>query len=198
MSTRKSFVIANIALIVIALCYSPLYSGIRVAWSMNAMAFVPTQKTLQSNIAFQVAGKVTFQEGKIGTITLICPLSSGPLIPETQTGTEFVIKQLSLTYRDGDAEGSSGVVSATLRIVNKETGHVSNLENVSSNAPGAPNSGPKTYVTHGEPKLNTGAPMPGINHKLNLNKYFYYIQITLKRTNPNIPVAVMGVTLSFG
>jgi hypothetical protein len=198
MNKKKIFAVIITTLILGNFYSPPAFSAIRVGWAMDAMGCVPTEETAKKNIMIQVAGKVKFRDGQIGSITLICPLSSGSLTPETSHGGEFTVKQLSLTYKDGDAGAPNGLVSASLRFVNKKTGNVADLESVNSNSSGSPNSGPSGFATHGKPNLNTGAPKPGINHNLSFFKNFYYVQITLKRTSPNIPVSVMGVTLWFG
>lgn len=177
---------------------STAWSGIRIGWSMDAMGCVPTEETARKNILIQVAGKVKFKKGKTGSITLICPISAAPLTPETSTGSASTVKQLLLTYKDGDAGAPGGLVTASLRFVDRKTGHIANLGVVSSNSPQAPNSGPKGFATYGRPNLKTNTPVPGINHSFRFSKYFYFIQITLKRSSPNIPVSVMGVSLRLG
>ncbi|WP_457668881.1 hypothetical protein [Thiolapillus sp.] len=187
------------SVLVLGMCYSSIASsGIRVGWSMDAMGCVPTEETARKNILIQVAGKVKFRKGKTGSITLICPISSAPLTPETISGSASTIKQLLLTYKDGDAQAPGGLVSASLRFVDRKTGHIANLESISSNTPAAPNSGPGGFATYGKPKLKTNTPVPGINHSFRFSKYFYFIQITLKRSSPRIPVSVMGVALRLG
>ena len=182
------------------LTFSSLASnaGIRTGWSMNAMACTPTEETARKNNMIQVAGKVKFKGQATGKITLICPVTSGILIPETKHGSQFTIKQVQLTYKDGDAGAVNGGVSVTFRAVNKKTGHVKDLEKFSSNSRGAPNSGPKGFATYGEPVLNTGKPNHGLNHNLSFQKNFYYLQITIERKNPKVPVSVMGVSLLLG
>lgn len=172
--------------------------AIRTGWAMDSMGCIITEESAQKNIAFQVAGKTTFRDGAVGTFTLICPISSGPLIPETRHGEDFVVKQLEMTWQDGDAEGPAGAVTVQLRHVNKKTGHVETIIGFDSNSLGVPNSGPSQFATHGVPDLTQGVPNHGINHRLNFQTHYYYIQVTVKRTNARVPVKFMGASLWFG
>ena len=153
------------------------------------MAAVPTSSTIENKLYNSQAGRVLFKEGKSGTINLICPIT------EKIYGNE-IPQKLSITYRDGDGhEGKNSSVSATLRRIRKSDGHVETIKNsaVSSNNANAPNSGPTGWRTH---YSNTsGFPQNNINYSWEMSKYFYYVQITLKKLNRVTPLGVLGVAL---
>jgi len=157
----------------------------RVIWSFNAMAATPAGESISENLYDALAGKVIFREGKTGNIALICPISDGDL-----SGAH--LRSLRITYRDGDGKVGLSVVSASMRRVRKSDGHVETLPNseVSSNDSNAFSSGPDGWITH-----TSGSPGHVINHTLNLTNFYYYVQINLKRTDPAVPIGVMGVDL---
>jgi len=155
-----------------------------VVWSYNVMACEPAGAPIKRNLHASLAGKVVFKEGKTGNIALICPIS-GDL-------GKTLLRSLRLTYRDGDGKEGPSVVSAGIRRVRRSNGHVESLPNgsVSSNDSNAVNSGPSGWATH-----QSGAPGRVLNHVIDLDNFYYYVQINLKRTDANVPLAVMGVYL---
>lgn len=158
-----------------------------IEWSYNAMAAVPTPATLRDDLCDYLAGRVRLREGKTGTANLICPVPA--------TFHQKHLRRLLLTYGDGDHGGDASEVRAAIRFIRKGDGHVQTVGNnqewstVSSNDDNAPNSGPSGWATH---QSNRGFERIGV---LDFNKRYYYVQITLKRSNPDIPVRAMGVEL---
>lgn len=155
----------------------------RVVWSFNAMACEPAGAPISADLHDSLWGVVRFKEGKTGNIALICPISHE---------LNAQLRSLRLTYRDGDGHEGPSVVSAAVRRVRRSDGYVATLLNgdVSSNDSNAPNSGPTRWATH-----QSGTSGRVMNHAPDTLNYYYYIQINLKRTDPNVPLAVMGVHL---
>ncbi len=151
-----------------------------VVWSCNAMAFEPVgAPTIKRDLHTSQSGRVIFKEGKTGTIVLAAQI----------TKNLGYLRSLRLTYRDGDGKEGPSVVSANIRRVRRSDGHVAALANstVSSNDSNAANSGPSGWATH-----QSGAPGNVIQQGMDLDKYYYYVQIALKRTDSAVPLAVMG------
>lgn len=155
-----------------------------VVWSSNAMACEPAGAPIARDLYDSLAGKVRFREGKSGRIALICPISDD--LGSAQ------LRSLRLTYRDGDGKEGPSVVSAAIRRVKRSDGHIETLRNgdVSSNDSNAVNSGPTGWATH-----QSGAPGAVLGHVLDLDKFYYYVQINLRRTDAAVPLGAMGVHL---
>ena len=149
-----------------------------IVWSCNAMGAVPTPPTLQQDLIAVEAGRVSFNEGKTGTANLVCPVGTltsrlhGPL------------ESLSITFAVG--AGAGAVAEASLRRVDRNTGHVETVENGHVTSEGH-NPLPAHWRTEST---------SGLTDSLEDPRFFYYVQITLKRTSPNMKVIVQGVTLS--
>lgn len=158
-------------------------------WSYNAMAATPTPASLREDLYDSIAGKVKFREYKTGTINLICPVPA--------TFHQDRPWQIHLTYQDGDHGADTTVVSAAFRSVHASDGHVETvggqLGDVSSNDAGAPDSGSDGWATHS----STTGFVKISNEHLNFNDNLYYVQITLKRSDPDVPVGAMGVYMIF-
>ncbi|MGH8575568.1 MAG: hypothetical protein ACREXJ_01315 [Gammaproteobacteria bacterium] len=156
----------------------------KVVWSSNAMACEPAGAPIARDLHDSLAGIVRFRDSKTGTIALICAIYDD--LGNTQ------LRSLRLTYRDGDGKEGPSVVSAAIRRVRRSDGHVATLPNgdVSSNDSNAVNSGPNGWATH-----QSGAPGSVLNHVLDLENFYYYVQINLKRTDAAVPLGVMGVHL---
>jgi hypothetical protein len=160
----------------------------KVVWSCNAMAAVPAISAVRNQLYEVRAGRVIFKEGKSGTINLFCPITRdlGPSL-----------RSLHLTYRDGDGhKGKTSSVTAAIRRVNKKTGHVTSFKfgTVSSNDVAAPDSGPKGWKTHQSARASET--LLNQNHHMDLGNFYYYVQITMRRTDDKVPLAVMGVYLT--
>ncbi len=200
--TSKLFIGRLAALFFTCLLSVNAYAQSQVVWSFNAMAAVPAIPAVGDQLYEVRAGRVIFKEGESGTINLFCPITRdlGPL------------RSLFLTYRDGDGWLYPASVTATLRRVNRRTGHVTsfNYGTVSSNDPGdfsdvdtpiqpAPNSEIDGWATHQSAKPGKfGGPAETLlnqTHRMDLWNFYYYVQITMKRTDGMIPLAVMGVYL---
>lgn len=156
----------------------------RVVWSCNAMAAQQAGAPIVAGLYDALAGGVRFREGRTGNIALICP------ILDDLGGVG--LRSLRLTYRDGDGKQGPSEVSAVIRRVRRSDGHVATLENgdVTSNAVAAPNSGPTGFATH-----QSGSPGNVLNHVIDLENFYYFVQINLKRSDAGVPLAVMGVHL---
>lgn len=157
------------------------------------MAATPTPATLRDDLYDSQGGKVRFREHKTGMINLICPLPAN-----FHKKTPW---QLHLTYRDGDHQADTSEASAALRSVRVSDGHVEtvgiqaqgdHLGDVSSNDDDAPDSGSDGWASHSS---TTGFGKVS-NQPLDFNENQYYVQITLKRSDYDIPVGAMGVFLS--
>lgn len=159
-----------------------------IVWSCNAMAATPTPKTLDEGLVDALAGRVRFREGRAGTANLICPIG-----PSSEKLANFTVRSLHLTYRDGDGKEGPSVVSAALRRINKATGHVETVRNggVSSNHDKATNSGPDGFASH---QSATGGQT--IGESLDLDRFYYYVQITLRRSDAAVPLVVQGAFLT--
>ena len=169
----------------IIICPSVAFS--EVLWSCNAMAAQPAGIPVLIDKHESSHGNVRFKDGKSGTISLICPVTYWP-------GPGY-IRTLVLTYRDGDGHEGPSEVSAALRRVKRSssTTDIRTLPNgrVSSNDSNAPNSGPKGWETHQSAKVGNV-----ISHVPDFINYYYYVQITLKRNDDNVPLGVMGVYMT--
>ncbi len=186
--SRTRSMTRSIALSVIALGLGSISDAAlaqsRIVWSSNAMACEPAGAPIARDLHDSLAGVVRFKDGQIGNIALICPIS--------QNLGSTMLRSLRITYRDGDGRQGPSSVTAALRRVRRTDGHVATLRNgeVGSNQPTAPNSGPNGWATH-----QSGAPGQVLNHSLDLANFYYYVQINLRRTDPSVPLAVMGVHL---
>jgi hypothetical protein len=155
-----------------------------VVWSANAMACVQAGAPIVPNLYDALSGAVRFRVNQVGNIALICSI-------DHSTG-QSGLRSLRLTYRDGDGSLGPSEVRAVVRRIRRTTGAVTTLANseVRSNAPNAPNSGPTGWATH-----TSGSPGNVMNHLMDLVNYYYYVQINLERTDPGVPLSVMGVHL---
>lgn len=156
-----------------------------IIWSHDAMAAVPTPATLRGDLYDSVAGRVKFREDETGTVNLICP------VPASLHDRH--VRSLFLTYQDGDGREGPSVASAALRSIRKEDGHVETVANgnVSSNDDDAENSGPDGWVTH-----QSASAGDTIEHDMDFDRHYYYVQITLERSDPSVPVGAIGVYLT--
>ena len=156
----------------------------RVVWSCDAMGAEPAGAPIATGLHDALAGAVRFRDGQVGNVALVCP------ILDDLGGVG--LRSLRLTYRDGDGRQGSSEVAAVIRRVRRSDGHVESLANggLSSNDSNAPNSGPTGFVTH-----TSGSPGNVLNHRVDLQDFYYFVQINLKRTDAAVPLAVMGVHL---
>ena len=159
--------------------------SVRVLWSYNAMAAVPTRSTLERKLYETWAGRALFRKGKTGILNLICPVS------ENLDG--FRIHNLVLTYQDGDGPHGPAETRAVLRWIRRSDGHVETIENgaVSSNDTNAPDSGMKGWASN--QSASSGETM---NHVVDFENHYYYVQITMKRNNAAVPLGAIGVYLT--
>jgi hypothetical protein len=151
------------------------------------MAGSPTPATLESELYDALAGRVRFRSGKTGTANLIYPVPA--------TLDDRFVRSLFLTYRDGDGRQGPSVVSAVLRFVRKSDGHVQSVGNsgVSSNDDAAPNSGPNGWATH--QSATRGNTIENA-HTMDFESNYYFVQLTLRRSDPAVPLGALGVFLT--
>jgi hypothetical protein len=187
--SRRKIQIASLAVFAagLAMILGTPHSGFAqssVVWSCNAMAAAPAGAPIPSGLYDALAGVVVFKPGQTGNIALICP------ILDDLDGVH--LRSLRLTYRDGDGREGPSIVTAAIRRVRRTDGHVATLTNgqVSSNHSEAPNSGPSGWATH-----QSSSPGQVLDHALDLQNYYYYVQINLIRSDAAVPLGVMGVHL---
>jgi hypothetical protein len=181
----KGAVILSTVLGISATIASSVLAQSRVVWSCDAMACQPAGAPIKADLHDALAGAVRFKDGRVGTIALICPILDS-------LGAPGALRSLRLTYRDGDGREGPSEVSAAVRRVRRSDGHVATLDNgdVSSNDSTAPNSGPSGWETH-----QSGSPGNVLSHTVDLEDFYYYVQINLTRSDAAVPLAVMGVHL---
>lgn len=143
-------------------------------WSMDAMACVPNGSTTENNLVQTSHGHARYTEGKTGDLYLICPFTDASL-----HGT--VVQRIDLTFR-GEK------VSAGLRMIDKQTGDVYDALQVSD----------RNCLTDTSQFGNPYLTCIGANnsaHVLDFQRYYYYVQLSLNRTNPATDVRVVGVSI---
>lgn len=145
-------------------------------WAMNGAGCVPTGTTIQLENYLVVAGHVKFQAGKTGQITLICPVSVG-------VGN---VNRLGVAYIDSTGTGVGSGVRAQLRRIRKTTGNVETVAGFEfdSNA-SFPSTAAWAYRGAGVAR----------GHTLDDFNYYYYVQVTLNRSNSSDIASIGGVEL---
>jgi hypothetical protein len=178
---KRLFLLA-VAVMVLALVVS-LSMGTNLAtaqssqgpiWSTDAMACVPNGSTIQYNMVQTSHGHARYTEGKTGALYLICPFTDA-----TRHGT--AVSRIAMTFRNG----GNGRVSAGLRMMDKRSGNVSDALTVRS-----PCLIDSTQL--GNP-YNTC--QGSGTHRLDFNRYYYYVQLSLVRDRAADDVRVVGVSI---
>jgi hypothetical protein len=138
-------------------------------WSVAGAGCVPTGQTSAQALNFNSAADVSFALGKTGEIILTCPVP------------DYIDSALSMTvvYRDSDAAGTLVTVQANLRKKDLLTGQASNAGALFNSNTG-PASGATGYAVAG---TILGNPCNGSVFHFDHNRYAYYVQINMKRTN---------------
>ena len=185
---KNLFIVKLTFLILILSLTTNSYGQSRVVWSYDAMAAVPSIPAIKNDLYRVLWGRVIFNEGKTGIVTLFCPITEG-------TGK---FRSLILTYKDGDGPLGSSEVSAVLRRVNRTGGPPVSFQYglVSSNGVGYPVSNESQGNWKTKQSARTGETLRNQSHQLDFKNYYYYVQITMKRTDPEVPLGVMGVYLT--
>lgn len=166
-----------------------LGAGSDAAYSVAAAACVPTGQTLSQGLVLNSAGEATFKDGGVGEIILICP------VPSTLVKARY----LNLKYKDDQVlNDGAGIVAALRkkRIDMRDQSGVSmnpvveTVASVDSDqvVPIHPSS--QGYHDLTDFLLPSGKPL-SFEH----GRYFYYIQINMKRHRPEMPVIVAFASL---
>lgn len=148
---------------------SPSFAG-TVEWSSAAMACTPTSSTVAEGRYVTTAGRVKFKKGKFGLISFICPVTR-----KLKKGSYILKSHTTLT-------GSRGQTSITLRKSKKDSNSISNIltANISlaktANKHQSQKSGPKKLI-------------------FDTNKFYYWVQLTIKKSNARGERAIHGVEL---
>lgn len=135
---------------------------------VNAMSFIPTSTTLSEQKYETIAGRIKFKLGETGQLTFVCPL---PSVQQYKNDKNGGITMELRYYRELRASQAS--VSVVLRRYSLITGNVQTvlqMDTDNENPPGP--SGQSNYFAKIEASRNA---------ILNMSKYGYYFQITLKR-----------------
>ena len=138
-------------------------------WSIVGAGCIPTGQTTARSLIFNSAGDVSFATGKTGEIIVTCPV---PDFIDSATG-------MSVVYRDSDGAGTSVNVQANLRKKDLTTGEASDAGAIFNSNTG-PISGPAGYAVAG---AVLGNPCNGNLFHFDHNRYAYYVQINMKRSN---------------
>ena len=146
-------------------------------WAMNGAGCVPTGTTIQLENYLMVAGHVKFQAGKTGQIVLTCPVAVG-------VGN---VNRLGVAYIDSTGTGTASGVRVQLRRIRKTTGNVETVTGFDFNSN---SSFPSTASW-----AHRGAG-PASGHTLDDFNYYYYVQVTLTRSNTSDSASIGGVELS--
>jgi hypothetical protein len=176
MSNRKCCLVGLVVLSALVTINEAAFA--EIVWSCNAMGAVPTPPTVQQDLIVVQAGRVSFNEGKTGTAVLVCPIGT------VTSRLREPLRSLSITFAV-DA-GAGAVAEASLRRIDRNTGHVETVENGHVTSEGN-NPLPAHWRTES---------ISGIKDSLDDPRFDYYVQITLKRTSPITKVIVQGVILS--
>jgi hypothetical protein len=138
-------------------------------WSIVGAGCVPTGQTSAGALTFNSAGDVSFATGKIGEIIVTCPV---PDFIDSAVG-------MTVVYRDSDGAGTLVNVQANLRKKDLLTGQASNAGAI-FNSDSGPVSGTAGYAVAG---VLLGNPCNGNLFHFDHNRYAYYVQINMKRSN---------------
>lgn len=149
--------------------------GDEVVWSQVAMTMVPTSQTAQENKYITTGGRIKFKEGEFGMISFLAPIT-----------TSFPEDKYTLAAKLMRTQKHLLGTTVQLRKANKITGHVETiLECVTIPSAAIQNNIMRTTSLTKEFKIDT-------------KKFFYWVQVTDKNSQPASPRivdAVLGVSL---
>lgn len=138
-------------------------------WSIVGAGCTPTGQTTAGSLIFNSAADLSFATGKTGEIIVTCPV---PDFIDTAVG-------MSVVYRDSDGAGTLVNVQANLRKKDLFTGQASNAGAILNS-----NSGPLSGTTgYAAAAVLIGNPCNGSLFHFDHNRYAYYVQINMKRSN---------------
>lgn len=144
-------------------------------WVMNGAGCVPTDRAIRTGSYAIVAGRITFRESRVGSITAICPVSANV----------GLVSAIGVSYRDSTGSDTSARVRADVRRINKFDGSVTTVTGLEFNSD---NHAETTYTFN----------FASSPHTLDDVNFYYFIQITLTRTGTSETVEVGGVELFEG
>ena len=146
-------------------------------WSIDAMACVPNGATTRNNMVQTSHGHARYTDGKTGDLYLICPFTNAQL-----HGT--MVRGIELTYRDNSNRGK---VSATLRMMDKRSGNVSDVLSISTSACLLDS------LQLGNPYFTCQGGSGG--HALDFDRFYYYVQFSLQRAQASEDIRVVGASI---
>lgn len=142
-----------------------------VEWSSAAMACTPTSRTVAEGKYVTTAGRVKFRKGKTGSISFVCPITQ-----KLKRGS-YILKGHT-TY----AGGGNGQTLIALRRSKKDGYGVTNVVNADIYFAAPPN---KHRSQSGGNK----------NLVFDTAKFYYWVQLTIKKSDSNGERAIHGVEL---
>ena len=143
----------------------PLLS--QTCFEYSAIVCVPRETAINTKAYSQTHGKVYHNGNSIQPITLF-----GPVFMPTNSDGEALI--FNFTYRDPDGAGIQSRAAIALKCVNKITGAVEQLQGLDSNDP-----------RNGWGVFGVNTISVEITHKLDFNKFYYFVQIEIQRKSVN-------------
>ncbi len=148
----------------------------QVCYDYSAVNCNPSNKSIEEKSFKQTHGKIYHAETSIKTITFF-----GPIQHPGNSGYPNTV--LNLLYRDPDGNGIKSKIMIALKRVHKSTGQVEELESFNSNN--------SDYGLPGDIKKGSVQ----ILEKVDLAKYYYYVQITMQRSTNTLTPEVFGYSL---
>lgn len=171
--------IASISALLAAVPIAPA-SAHPTNWSMAGAACVPTGQTASGVGTFSSAGDVGFPAGKLGEIIVTCPVAA----------TIVTAAFLKMTYRDTDGPGGGVQLIAALRQKRLDNGSVSTVPGASISSNAFP-----AVASYAHRSVTIGAPCTSI-FKFDHAKFTYYVQVNIRKTNPNTQGLLASVDLA--
>jgi hypothetical protein len=145
-------------------------------WVMDGAGCVPSDRTIKADSYIVVGGRIKFNGSRTGGIAVICPVSAG-------LGT---VSRIGVSYRDSTGSGKSARVSTDLRRIRKTDGHVENVTGTGLTFSSDNHATTKyTFALGGSPS----------DHTLDDVNYYYFVQVTLVRSNATEVAEFGGVEL---
>jgi hypothetical protein len=141
-------------------------------WAMDGAGCVPTDPAIQNDSYIITAGRIKFKDPKVGSITVICPVS-------VKVGS---INSIGVSYRDSTGVGTSARVRAALRRINKFNGSVSTVTGL-------------VFDSNNEGETNYTFQTAFTSHTLDDSNFYYFIQVTLTRSSTSEIIEFGGVEL---
>jgi hypothetical protein len=163
--------------LVLALLLQPQHvngqNNSELKWSVDAMACVPNGSTSRNELMDTSHGHARYAEGKTGDAYLICPFTATAL-------QGMVVRGIAMTFRDNTPNGS---ITASLRMMDKRSGAVLDALRITSDCLIDSTQLGNPYWTCSN--IGTG-------HQLDFNRYYYYVQFSLRRSTTTADVRMVG------